>query len=53
MSKIRQISVAVRKNLKLAAKYYGPYKVSRRIGGVAYELELHVRSKIHPVFHVS
>lgn len=49
----RQISVAVRKNLKLAAKYYGPYKVSRRIGGVAYELELHVRSKIHPVFHVS
>jgi len=49
----RQNSVAVRKNLKLNPKYYGPYQISKRIGMMAYELKLPKGSLIHPVFHVS
>ena len=39
------------KNIKL--RFYGPYKVVRKVGEVAYELELPTGTKIHNVFHVS
>ena len=49
----RQTSLALRKNLKLSSKFYGPYPVIDRIGPVAYKLKLPATSQLHPVFHVS
>ena len=49
----KQHSVVQRKNLKLSPRFYGPYQIIERIGGVAYRLNLPSTSLLHPVFHVS
>ncbi|KAD7479631.1 hypothetical protein E3N88_02767 [Mikania micrantha] len=49
----RQKSLAKHRNEKLAPRFYGPYRVLRKIGPVAYELLLPSDSRVHPVFHVS
>ncbi|XP_026410097.1 uncharacterized protein LOC113305229 [Papaver somniferum] len=49
----RQVSVSLRKNFKLAAKFYGPFLVVQKIGSVAYKLQLPSHARIHHVFHVS
>ncbi|GAU15122.1 hypothetical protein TSUD_08600 [Trifolium subterraneum] len=49
----RQNSVEGRRIQKLAKKYYGPFKLVKAIGEVAFQLKLPSTSRIHPVFHVS
>ena len=49
----RQRSLSRRAVHKLAPKFYGPFKVLRRIGEVAYQLELPEHSRIHDVLTFS
>ena len=39
---------------KLGPLYIGPYRISKRMGNVAYELELpHKLEAIYPIIHIS
>ncbi|XP_059075143.1 uncharacterized protein LOC131875132 [Cryptomeria japonica] len=49
----RQSSIKGSGAKKLKPHFYGPYQVIRKVGRVAYELQLPPNSKIHNTFHVS
>ena len=48
----RLLSVAQRITSKLAPRYYGPFRVVKKLGLVTYRLHLPPNFKIHPVFHI-
>lgn len=48
----RPVSVHRRASNKLTRLYFGPYHIIRRIGTIAYHVDLLESSRIHPLFHV-
>ena len=49
----RQSSATGSPYSKLAKRFYGPFEITKKIGPVAYKLDLSTTSRIHPVFHYS
>jgi hypothetical protein len=49
----RQSTIRNQPYSKFTKRYFGPYQILRRIGKVAYELQLPPDGRIHPVFHIS
>nr|KYP47293.1 hypothetical protein KK1_031087 [Cajanus cajan] len=49
----RQSSVSQGRYHKLCKRFYGPFPFLERVGQVAYHVGLPVKSRIHPVFHIS
>ncbi|MCO5578595.1 hypothetical protein L7F22_032439 [Adiantum nelumboides] len=46
-------TMKTRKCAKLSPRYCDPFKVLKKIGDIAYKLELPKSSQVHPVFHAS
>ena len=54
LSPYRKYSLKVKGDYKLHPRFYGPYRVTRKVGELAYELiKLPEGIQIHNVFHVS
>lgn len=49
----KQVTVSAQPHHKLAAKYYGPFQIIKKVGPVAYTLLFSASVKIHPTVHVS
>ena len=49
----RQVTTRNYQLSKLAQRFYGPFRIVKQIGEVAFELELPPGVQIHSIFHVS
>ncbi|KAF2323490.1 hypothetical protein GH714_035719 [Hevea brasiliensis] len=49
----RRLSITNTQHTKLSPKFYGTYKVLRRISEVVYQIELPSSSRLHDGFHIS
>lgn len=49
----RQLSVGAKRNLKFSPKFYGPFLIVRKVGTVAYKLQLSNEARIHNVLLIS
>lgn len=43
----------MKRNQKLCVRYYGPYKVLKRIGNAPYQIDFPKDSRVHNIFLVS
>jgi hypothetical protein len=53
MQPYRMAAFGLRQSIKLTSKFYGPFRITDRVGNLSYKLLLPDGVTIHPVFHVS
>ena len=53
MQPYRETALGLRNALKLTSKWYGPFRILKKIGQVAYQLQLPPEAQLHDVFHVN
>jgi hypothetical protein len=45
-------NLSIASNWKLSPKCYGPYRISKKISAIAYQLDLPLSMKIYNIFHI-
>lgn len=49
----RQATVRGRTSPKFAKRFFGPYRITKKLGPIAFKLALPPDARIHPVLHIS